>query len=153
MLKKATEDYIDIWKNEKGANFEWWILTWTLKNHKNLHFNRILLPKTYNVWAKKIADKLCLMALKIGAKFEGKLACAFQNDIWIWQIFIHRLKNSYFILKQLNLFTTFTKYSKVNLWQGLNICWVWNISGFWAFQDCQYAKVLNFQGYTEYLFL
>ena len=71
----------------------------------------------------------------------------------IWQIFIHRLKNSYFILKQLNLFTTFTKYSIVNLWQGLNICWVWNISGFWAFQDCQYAKVLNFQGYTEYLFL
>ena len=53
MLKKATEDYGDIWKNEKGANFEWWILTWTLKNHKNLHFNRILLPKTYNVWAKK----------------------------------------------------------------------------------------------------
>ena len=30
---------------------------------------------------KKIADKLCLMALKIGAKFEGKLACAFQNDM------------------------------------------------------------------------
>ena len=81
MLKKATEDYSDIWKNEKGANFEWWILTWTLKNHKNLHFNRILLSKTYNVWAKKSADELCLMALKIGAKFEGKLACAFQNDM------------------------------------------------------------------------
>ena len=37
------------------------------------------LPKhTYkHVWGKKSADELCLMALKIGAKFEGKLACAF----------------------------------------------------------------------------
>ena len=57
------------------------------------------MSKTYNVWTKKSADELCLMALKIGAKFEGKLACAFQNDMKIWQIFIHRLKNSYFILE------------------------------------------------------
>ena len=36
-------------------------------------------PKhTYkHVWGKKSTDELCLMALKIGAKFEGKLACAF----------------------------------------------------------------------------
>ena len=30
---------------------------------------------------KKSTDELCLMALKIGAKFEGKLACAFWNDM------------------------------------------------------------------------
>ena len=38
-------------------------------------------PKHTMFELKKIADKLCLMALKIGAKFEGKLACAFQNDM------------------------------------------------------------------------
>ena len=28
------------------------------------------------------------------------------------------------------------------------MCWVLNISGFWIFQKCQYARVLNFQSYT-----
>ena len=55
----------------------WQILTWTLKNFKNLPFNRLLLTKVYNVWAKKSIEELCLMALKIDAKFEGKLTCAF----------------------------------------------------------------------------
>ena len=36
------------------------------------------------------------MALKIDAKFEGKLACSFKNDIW--QIFTGS-KNSDFILE------------------------------------------------------
>ena len=30
---------------------------------------------------KKSVEKLCLMALKIDAKFEGKLTCAFKNDM------------------------------------------------------------------------
>ena len=38
------------------------------------------------------------MALKIDAKFEGKLTCAFQNDMRNLAIF-HRLKNSDFILE------------------------------------------------------
>ena len=58
----------------------WQILTRALKNLKNLHFNGLLLNKVYNVWAKKSIEELCLMALKIDAKFEGKLTCAFKND-------------------------------------------------------------------------
>ena len=38
------------------------------------------------------------MALKIDAKFEGKLTCAFKNDMRNLANF-HRLKNSDFILE------------------------------------------------------
>ena len=38
------------------------------------------------------------MAMRIHVKFERKLTCAFQNDIWNLANF-HRLKNSDFILK------------------------------------------------------
>ena len=38
------------------------------------------------------------MALKIDAKFEGKLTCAFKNDMRNLVNF-HRLKNSNFILE------------------------------------------------------
>ena len=38
------------------------------------------------------------MALKIDGKFEGKLTCAFQNDMRNLANF-HRLKNSDFILE------------------------------------------------------
>ena len=51
----------------------WRILTGALKFLEDLHFNGLLLTKVYNVWAKK--------AQKIAAKFEGKLTCAFKNDM------------------------------------------------------------------------
>ena len=38
------------------------------------------------------------MALKINAKFEGKLTCAFKNEVRNFTNF-HRLKNSDFILE------------------------------------------------------
>ena len=76
----------------------WQILTGALENLKNLHFNGLLLNKVYNVWAKKSIEELCLMALKIDAKFEGKLTCAFKNDMRNLVNF-HRLKNSNFILE------------------------------------------------------
>ena len=38
------------------------------------------------------------MALKIDAKFEGKLTCAFKNDMKNLANF-HRLKNSNFVLE------------------------------------------------------
>ena len=34
--------------------------------------------KLYHAWAQKSAEELCLMALKIDAKFEGKLTCGFK---------------------------------------------------------------------------
>ena len=36
----------------------------------------------------KSAEESCLIALKIDAKFEGKLTCAFKNDIMISKIVI-----------------------------------------------------------------
>ena len=56
---------------------------------KNLHFNGLLLPrlyniwakKLYNVWAKKTTEDLCLMVLNIDAKFEEKLTCVFKCDM------------------------------------------------------------------------
>ena len=38
------------------------------------------------------------MALKVGAKFQGKLICTFQNDMRNLVSF-HKLKNTDFILK------------------------------------------------------
>ena len=52
-----------------------------LKNLKNLYFNGLLLNKVYNAWAKKSIGELCLMALNVDATFEGKLTCAFINDM------------------------------------------------------------------------
>ena len=56
------------------------------------------MTKVYNVWAKKNTEGLYLMALKIGAKFEGRLTCAFKNYLRNLANF-HRLKNSDFILE------------------------------------------------------
>ena len=56
---------------------------------RKLHFNRLLLTKVYNAEAKKSIDELCLMALKIDVKFEGKLICAFEKfSITGWKIVI-----------------------------------------------------------------
>ena len=74
------------------------ILTAALQNLKNLHFNGLLLTKVYIVWAKKSTGELYLMALKIDAKFGGKLNCAFKNDMRNLANF-HRLKNIGFILE------------------------------------------------------
>ena len=52
-----------------------------LENLENVHFNGLLLNKAYNTWAKKSTENWCLMALIIDSKFEGKLTCAFKNDM------------------------------------------------------------------------
>ena len=46
----------------------------------------------------KSTERLCLIALKIDAKFEGILTCAFKNDMRNLANF-HRLKNSFFMLE------------------------------------------------------
>ena len=55
----------------------WRILTRALGNFKNVHFNGLFMIKIYNVWAKTSIEELCLMGLKIDAKFVGKLTCTF----------------------------------------------------------------------------
>ena len=56
-------------------------MTRALEKLKKLHFNGLLLTKVYNVWAKQSAEELFLMALNIDAKFQGKLTCAFKNNV------------------------------------------------------------------------
>ena len=51
------------------------------KNSQNLHVSGLLLTKLHNFWTKESTEELYLTALKIDAKFEGKLACAFKNDM------------------------------------------------------------------------
>ena len=65
---------------------------------KHLHFNGPFLTRVYNIWAKKSTKEWCLIALKIDAKFEGKLTCAFKNDIRNLASF-HGLKYGDFILE------------------------------------------------------
>ena len=50
-----------------------------LNTKKSKRFALYLAPfiKVCNVWAKKSTEELCLMTLKIDAKFEGKMTCAF----------------------------------------------------------------------------
>ena len=81
-ISHDNEEWCKIWLvNSKLSSGIWRILAKTLENFKNLHFNGPLLTKAYNVWAKKSTEELCLMALNIDAKFEGKLNCAFKNNM------------------------------------------------------------------------
>ena len=48
--------------------------------------------------SQKITEELCLIALKIDGKLEGKLTCAFKNNLRNLANF-HWLKNSSFVLE------------------------------------------------------
>ena len=86
------------WLVVSKLTWEFWrILIQALKNLNNLHFKWLLLNKVYTAWAKS-TEELCLMALKIDKKFEGKLTCAFKNDTRNLANF-HRLRNSDFIFE------------------------------------------------------
>ena len=56
------------------------LMTFDSSTQKPKTFALKLAPftKVYNAWAKKSTEELCLMALKIDAKFEGKLTCGFK---------------------------------------------------------------------------
>ena len=59
----------------------WKILTRALKDLKNMPFNRLLLTKVNNAWSTKNIKELFFIELSIDAKFEGKITCAFKNDM------------------------------------------------------------------------
>ena len=46
----------------------------------NLYFCRLILLKVYTISAKKSTEKLCLLIMKIDAKFEQKTICCFKID-------------------------------------------------------------------------
>ena len=82
MIMKNDAKFEENWLvSSKSTWGIWRILTWTLENLNNLHFNELLLTKVHNVWAKKSIEELCFIALNIDAKFEGKMICAFKNDM------------------------------------------------------------------------
>ena len=90
-------------KNVQRSYPSWcWSVMRNLKRNwlreKHLHFNGPFLTRVYNIWAKKSTKEWCLIALKIDAKFEGKLTCAFKNDIRNLASF-HGLKYGDFILE------------------------------------------------------
>ena len=78
MMQNLKRNWLVIWKLTWGI---WQILTLTPKNLKKLLFNWLLWPKYMMLEIKKSTEELCLMALKIDAKFKGKLACALKNDM------------------------------------------------------------------------
>ena len=71
----------------------WQILTRALENLKNLRFNRLLLTKVYNGWAKKKYRRVMFDGTEDWFKIWRKTDLCFQN------IFVYRLKNSNFILE------------------------------------------------------
>ena len=54
---------------------------WSTRKSKKIAVYLAPLTKVYNVSAKKSTEELCLMVLKIDAKFKGKVTCAFKNDM------------------------------------------------------------------------
>ena len=76
----------------------WQILTRALKNIIGLHFNGLFLIKVYNVWANKVRRSYIWWHWRFNAKLEGPLFALSKMTRRICQIFIHRLKSSYFIL-------------------------------------------------------
>ena len=68
-----------------SSKLTWGILTWALKNLKNLCFNGLLLTKVYNVWAKTSNEEY-LMTLKIDANLRKTDFCFQQwHEEW-WKI-------------------------------------------------------------------
>ena len=60
---------------------------WALENPKTLHFNKLLLAKVYNAWAKKSIGELCLMALKLMQNLKETDLCflkIFVGDKFLW---------------------------------------------------------------------
>ena len=52
-------------------------MNFDLSTQKFQKFELLWAAFDQNVWAKKSIEELCLMALKIDAKLEGKMTCAF----------------------------------------------------------------------------
>ena len=92
VLRHGSEEWCKIWRGIECSVQNWqeeFDKFWPLapRNHKSLHFNRLLLNNVYNVCAKKGIVELCLMALNIDATFKRKLSCAFKIDMRNSEIF------------------------------------------------------------------
>ena len=80
----------------------WWILTRALKNLKILHCNRLLLTKVCNFWAKKVQrSSYVWWHWRLMQDLKENWFALSKMTLRIWQIFVHRLKNSHFILSKM----------------------------------------------------
>ena len=78
MMQKLKRNWLVVLKLTWGI---WQILTQALNSLKNLHFNKLLLTKVYNVWAKKKVQRSYLSwHWRTIKKFEKKLTCGLEND-------------------------------------------------------------------------
>ena len=77
----------------------WQILTKALGILKNLHFNGLLLTKVYNVLAKKIQRSYVWLHRGLMQNLKKNWLVISKITWRIWQTFVHRLKNSDFILE------------------------------------------------------
>ena len=91
-----------------------------MKNLTNFHpnFNELLLTKVYNVWTEKVQRSYFWWHWRLMQNLtENWLVLSIMT--WrIWQIFVHRLKNSNFILESKKVEFNQNKNSKHQDWPG-----------------------------------
>ena len=101
----------------------WWILTQALENPKNLHFNRLLLTKVCNAWAKKSIEELCLMALKLMQNLKETGLCFLKFSFTGWKIVISFYKVKWQNLLKAELTDSLWKLQGYSLFSRVRIGW------------------------------
>ena len=91
MMQNLTRNWLVVSKLAWGI---WQTLAWALKIDTLMGS----FWTKYIMFELKSKEELCLVALKIDVKFEGKLTFAFQNGMWNLANF-HSLKNNDIILQ------------------------------------------------------
>ena len=73
-----------IWTKGAHQSLKFQTFDCSHKISPNLYFDKLLLLKVYKILAKKVyTEELCLMTLKIDAKFEEKLSVVSKmRGIW-----------------------------------------------------------------------
>ena len=103
---RDNEEWFKIWRgldlsiSSKLTWRIWQILTQALRNLKNLHFNGLLLTRVY-VWElkKKVRRSYLWLHWRLLQNLKENWPVLSKITWKIWEIFVHRLKNSNFILE------------------------------------------------------
>ena len=109
-----------------------------MKSLKNLHFNRLLLTKIYNVWAKKRTKDLYFITLDCDAKFEEDLTCCLENDKRNWANFHQCTWKSQNVELSLGPFIQSRKYMSLKLTKELYVMTTKNYAKFEKELTCQF---------------
>ena len=117
----TVEEWCKIWRGidlsvQKWHWEIWQILTRALENLKKLYFIGLLLTKVYNVWTKKVQRSYVWWHWKLMQNLKENWLVLSKMTWRIWQIFVHRLKNSDFILESKMVELNKSKNSKQLDW-------------------------------------